>query len=398
MPGVLREVEGYLLHPAVLDACLQVFAVSFCGGGELTIKGGVYLPIALERLRFAGSSSTQLWAHARLQSGVDTSHDTIKADFLVFDDAGRLVAELTGLLLRRVGRNVLNRATEQRFSDCLYEPQWRPQARQPVLELGSVAGPGKWLIFVDRCGIGKRLAELMTEQGQSCVLVLPGTIYEDLGRLLHESLGADECCRGIVHLWGLDINHEEEMRVSTLKEAQAVGCGSVLNLIQAVARASWSRSPRLWLVTRGAQAVGSQPGPVAVGQAPLWGLGRVIRLEHPELAAVQVDLDPAASAEGVEGLLEEILAPDGEDEVAYREGQRHVGRLVRSRSRTLMAGEQLPLPVEQPYRLAISTRGILEKLVLELVRRRAPGPGEVEIRVRATGVNFRDGLNALGLY
>ncbi len=398
MPGVLPEVEGYLLHPALLDACLQVFAAIFCGGGELTIKGGVYLPIALERLRFAGSSSTQLWAHARLQSGVDTSHDTLKADFLVFDDAGRLVAELTGLLLRRVGRNVLNRATEQRFSDCLYEPQWRPQARQPVLELGSVAGPGKWLIFVDRCGIGKRLAELMTEQGQSCVLVLPGTIYEDLGRLLHESLGADECCRGIVHLWGLDINHEEEMRVSTLKEAQAVGCGSVLNLIQAVARASWSRSPRLWLVTRGAQAVGSQPGPVAVGQAPLWGLGRVIRLEHPELACVQVDLDPAASAEGVEVLLEEILAPDGEDEVGYREGQRHVARLVRSRSRTLMAGEQLPLPGEQPYRLAISTRGILENLVLEPVRRRAPGPGEVEIRVRATGVNFRDVLNALGLY
>src|SRR5260370_42231659 len=109
MPGVLREVEGYLLHPALLDACLQVFAAIFCGGGELTIKGGVYLPIALERLRFAGSSSTQLWAHARLQSGADTSHDTLKADFLVFDDAGRLVAELTGLLLRRGGRNGLNR-------------------------------------------------------------------------------------------------------------------------------------------------------------------------------------------------------------------------------------------------------------------------------------------------
>ena len=79
-----------------------------------------------------------------------------------------------------------------------------------------------------------------------------------------------------MHLWGLDSNHEEEMRVSSLKQAQAVGCGSVLNLIQAVAKAGWSRSPRLWLVTRGAQAVGSQPGPVAVGQAPLWGLGRVI--------------------------------------------------------------------------------------------------------------------------
>ena len=30
--------------------------------------------------------------------------------------------------------------------------------------------------------------------------------------------------------------------------------------------------------------------------------------------------------------------------------------------------------------------------------RRAPGPGEVEVRVRATGLNFRDVLNAMGLY
>src|SRR5260370_3819024 len=98
MPGVLPEVEGYLLHPALLDACLQVFAAIFCGGGELTIKGGVYLPIALESLRFAGSSSTQVRAHARLKSGADTSHDTLNAAFLVADVAGRYVPPLPALL------------------------------------------------------------------------------------------------------------------------------------------------------------------------------------------------------------------------------------------------------------------------------------------------------------
>jgi len=121
-------------------------------------------------------------------------------------------------------------------------------------------------------------------------------------------------------------------------------------------------------------------------------------LEHPELGCVRVDLDPAGGDEGVKVLLEEILAPDEEDQVAYRGGQRHVVRLVRRRSRNPMLGEQLPAPKEQPYHLVISTRGILENLVLEPARRRAPGPGEVEIQVWATGVNFRDVLNALGLY
>ncbi len=412
-PDVLSGVEGYLLHPALLDSCLQVFAAIFFNGNELAMKEGVYLPIGLERLQFAGPSSARLWGHARLQSGVDTSQDTLKADFSLLDEEGRLVAELTGLLMKRVGRNVLSLAREQRFSDWLYELRWRPQARQSVLELGSDAGPGNWLIFADRFGICERLAELMRERGESCISVLAGTVYErmsdeawridanhveDFDRLLHESLDMAEGCRGIVHLWGLDSNLEEEMSVSSLKEAQAVGCGSALHLIQAVAKASWSRSPRLWLVTRGAQAVGSQPGRTAIGQAPLLGLGAVISSEHPEVACVRVDLDPAAGLEGAKVLLEEILAPDDEDQVAYREGQRHVVRLVRSRSRNAMVAEQLPVPEEQPYHLSISTRGILENLVLEPTTRRAPGPGEVEIRVQATGVNFRDVLNALGLY
>jgi len=388
-PDALPGVEGYLLHPALLDACLQVFAAILFKTGELTTEQGVWLPIGLESLRFVSPSTPRLWGHARLRSGLDISQDSLKADFCLLDDAGGLVAELTGLLLKRAGRNVLSRARQPRLGHWLYEPQWRSRARQLVLESGSGRSSGKWLIFTDRGGIGERLIELMTERGQTCISVLAGTPYEDFERLFHETTG--EGCGGIVHLWGLDSNVDEEMSLSSLQEAQAVGCGSVLNVIQAVAKAGWSRSPRLWLVTKGAQAVGPQPGAVAVGQAPLLGLGRVISLEHPELACVRVDLDPAAGAEGIEVLLDEILTADDEDEVAYRGGQRHVARLVRGGSRTSIVEEQ-------QYQLVISRRGVLENLVLEPAKRRAPGPGEVQIRVRATGLNFRDVLNALGLY
>lgn len=413
LPDALSGIEGYLLHPSLLDACLQVFAALFFDGHELTMRNGVYLPIGLERLWFAGSSSTRLWGHARLQSGIELSQDTLKADFWLLDEGGRLVAELAGLLLKRVGRNALNLATEQRFSDWLYELRWRPQARQSVFELGSGAEAREWLIFADQCGIGERLAELMRDRGENCILVFAGTVYERIShgawridpnhvehfdRLLHESLGMADGCRGIVHLWGLDGNLDEEMSVSSLKQSQTMSCGSVLHLIQVAAKAGWSRSPRLWLVTRGAQAVGAQSGRTAIGQAPLWGLSGVIRSEHPELVCVTVDLDPAAGTEGIKALLEEILAPDEEDQVAYRGGQRHVARLVRSRSRNPMVAEQLLVPKGQPYHLAISKRGILENLVLEPARRHAPGPGEVEIQIQATGVNFRDVLNALGLY
>ncbi|MEO1132297.1 MAG: type I polyketide synthase, partial [Cyanobacteria bacterium J06639_1] len=49
------------------------------------------------------------------------------------------------------------------------------------------------------------------------------------------------------------------------------------------------------------------------------------------------------------------------------------------------------------YQLRISDFGILENLMLMPQERQAPAPGEVEIAVRAVGLNFRDVLNALGM-
>jgi len=66
-----------------------------------------------------------------------------------------------------------------------------------------------------------------------------------------------------------------------------------------------------------------------VTQAPLWGLGRVIALEHPESWGGLVDLAAEHSPDyAAAALLGELLAPDGEDQVAFREGERRVARLV----------------------------------------------------------------------
>ena len=64
--------------------------------------------------------------------------------------------------------------------------------------------------------------------------------------------------------------------------------------LQAVLKSEWRASPRLWLVTRGGQSVATdRPARVSVDQAALWGAGRVIAEEHPDLWGGLVDLDPA---------------------------------------------------------------------------------------------------------
>ncbi len=58
----------------------------------------------------------------------------------------------------------------------------------------------------------------------------------------------------------------------------------------------------------------------------------------------------------------------------------------------------LDVPVDHAFELIIPTPGVIDNLKLHTVERRAPQKDEVEIRVRATGLNFRDVLYALGMF
>src|SRR5262249_406460 len=113
-------------------------------------------------------------------------------------------------------------------------------------------------------------------------------------------------CRGIIHLWSLDA-------ARTLEDAQAAGPQSVLSLIRQMSDRSWQIPPRLWLVTRGAQFVNDETQGLSPAQATMWGLGRVIREEHPEFWGGLIDISPTdTSEESAKHLYAEISSPSGE--------------------------------------------------------------------------------------
>ncbi|MCC5601565.1 type I polyketide synthase [Nostoc favosum] len=232
------------------------------------------------------------------------------------------------------------------LSDSLYEVQWQPQERLSVPPV-SVNQPGKWLIFADRAGVGQTLAELLRSRGEKYVMIYPGEAYEilegghrkinpanpqDCQRLLQETLGNNGLsCRGIVHLWSLDAAMDDQITPSSLEKAQLLGCGSVLHLVQELVKQSKSALTRIWLITSGTQAVETKPVSLAVAQAPLWGMGRAIALEHSEVWGGLIDLDPSISSDRQAlSLLTEIWQPDGEDQLTLRGEKRYVARLVRS--------------------------------------------------------------------
>jgi NAD(P)-dependent dehydrogenase (short-subunit alcohol dehydrogenase family)/acyl carrier protein len=134
-----------------------------------------------------------------------------------------------------------------------------------------------------------------------------------------------------VHLLGLDVPAPSALSPEALEQAQRSSCAPVLHLVQSLSRSGKFDAYQLWIVTRGAVAAGAEPAPVSIAASTLWGLGRVIALEHPEAWGGLLDLAAEETADDAATVLAEIAGASGEDHIALRAGRRYVGRLVRGR-------------------------------------------------------------------
>ena len=427
--AVVADGDRYLLHPALLDACLHAASTamqSLPGPAD----DRIYLPIGLDRYRRLASPQGPLLSHARVR-GPAVRGELVVLDLRISTADGTPVALLSGLRCRRVGRDAFRQRLEAKAAEMLYETVWQERAvTAPV----AATAAGSWLILDDGTGRGAALAREIRRRDGTAMLVAPAAAdgqhdgaaemrtdalsvaasdapvadpiaapgddggarrlviraerQDDYRRLLAHA-GQGPALKGIVDLWPLRL---QPLSAQDLPgRQQRDGSAALLLLLQALADGGAAAAAPLWVVTQGAQNVDGSSD-ICLEQAPVSGLAKVAAVEHPEFRVVQVDLDPQVIRNEAASLLDELLAGDGEPQVAFRKGSRYVARLARKR----------PAPARdidcEPMRLAIETRGTLENLAVCPMTRRPPNPGEVEIRVRASGLNFRDVLSALGMY
>jgi acyl transferase domain-containing protein len=388
-PGDSDRAAGYQIHPGLLDCAFQLLGAALPGAGT-----GIdaYAPMTVRRLRLRDRVDHGAWYLASITS---LERDFAVGDILLVDAEGRVVMEVEGLRLRRVPRDWLARLVAGPVQDWTYQLAWQKQPAEIDTLDGASTERGRWLMFDSRDGLGAALAPRLELKAQSCQVVVPGDA-ESRRSAVHEYLSDHSApARGIIYLTALDIDGQSGSMDPDFDAARSCGWGGVLDVVQAISESHAAQPPRLWLVTRNAQPVGESAQPLSLAQSPLWGLGRVIASEHPELACTRVDLDHERPADELDQLTEAIWFADGEDQIAFRGGERWVARLCPARGG--VAGE-LKVPQGQPYRLEIISRGQLDQVELRPVPRVPPEAGQVEIQVRATGLNFRDVLNVLDLY
>ncbi len=218
-----------------------------------------------------------------------------------------------------------------------------------------------WIIFSDRDGVGEKLKNLLEKRGDRCFMVFIGETYKqketgswelnpsnpgDFERFCQEvKITVGESLR-IIHLWSLETTPSQQLTQSALESAQKYSCGSVLHLVQAMEKHWNLNSSQLWLITKGSQSVLPHAEEVAIAQTPLWGLGKVISLEHPQLWGGLIDLDKESSTNETEILLQLVEEDEQEDRLAIRHGEIYVARLER---KLLAETQQLSLSESGSY-------------------------------------------------
>jgi hybrid polyketide synthase/nonribosomal peptide synthetase FtdB len=278
---LLHESDRYQLHPAILDAAMQVLAATSVA--ERGPGNDSYVPVGCRRLRLyrRPASHESLWSHVVLDPGAIPGATDVAASVRLLDDSGRTVAALTGLRLARIGAPVAPLR-----DTWLYRVRWR-QTDWPAGQTGS----NRWLILGDSKGGGlaAALARQLEAHGQHCAVDQELTSPAPLDHVIY------------------------------------IASGDPASLLRVVQRGA----ARLWIVTRGTQPVLAGE-PTNVAGAPVWGLGRTIGFELPELKCTLVDLDPALDASHAAALLfRQLGVNDAEDQVALRGDRRWVPRLAR---------------------------------------------------------------------
>jgi len=278
--------------------------------------------------------------------------------------------------------------------------------RSAALELARDVGSRSMIVVADATADSHVLADLLQSRLAGTGRVVPlrssegAQVARGTRRVRVVDLRESEAAAGAIADLGADAAITDVVFVAADRAAPADPVAALsrksiamINLAQAMAGAG---TVRLWIVCTGALSGivdGGAPNPTQTG---LWAAARVVQNEFPAVEVRSLDVDPSLAMDVAASRVSDVIAHiPAERELRLNATGRVALRVLRggvlSETDNAQAGTEMGLC------LAIDRAGQADGFVWRPAPRRTPRPDEVEIRVEATGLNFRDVMWSLGL-
>ncbi len=380
LPGPLRsQYRTYAVHPVLLDACFQ----SVAAHPSVRNIGGLLLPLGVRRMRAYSPVRNARYCYTT----VTECGSGVEADLDVLDEHGTVVLAIRGL---QMGTGASPSCERDRvLGERLLTIEWQ----QHELPETSHAEPGTWLLISTSDAtdmLATDLTDALKVHDAQCTTMswTQKADHEAHAARLRDQLETGGFSGVVVLTSPQNGNPGAE---SPVRGGEYVK--HVVRIAREIPEIA-AQTPRLYVLTRNAQTVLADDSP-NLEQGGLRGLLRVIGTEHPHLKVTQVDLDEHT---GTEAVARQLLLASEEDETAWRNDEWYAARLTPD---PLRPEERQTTVVDHEHngmRLQIRTPGDLETLEFAAFDRVPPGPGQIEVEVTASSINFADVLVSFGRY
>ena len=323
---IQAETESYVVHPSILDACLQSCFVPL--GSSLTDNKSI-VPVGFKRIILNGVPSTyQLYCH-------------VTADVTEFGRFDVTLMSPSGdVLLKMTDFRVAELTSSPRqlvFNELAYEVQWNeaelPKLRENTPHLTCI-------VLKDSSDFSDNVVTRLQAFKVNVITVnLPNfgcfdTEAENAIETVFAAIPQTNSSKlKIVNFWPVETSLLTD-NFDVIEQAQRLAFNSSVFLLKLLIQKDLTEA-RLFLVTECSQLMNACNKPCTSKTIPwgstVWGLRRTANLEEVDLRVTSVDLCKTDLRQ-VDLLVDEILSNSTEEEVAFRDGKRFMNRLVRSES------------------------------------------------------------------
>ncbi|MCC3326467.1 type I polyketide synthase [Nocardia abscessus] len=275
-----------------LDAILSIAAVAATDSRTLKMAASI------QDIVLAGQPPRTTFIEGTFRRGLT---DTI--DVTITAISGEALGHLGGIEYRSPDAD----ADVDAVSGLLHSIDWRP-----------IQSPG-------RQRRDRRSPDRLITVGRPLAWTQPGGAMTTDHVETASSLPADLDDRAVVL-----VHPENDQAIGPAEQAKRAAW-ALIEAVQVIAARSLVKNPRIWAITRGVRRIEHTE---SLASAPLWGIGRVMANEHPQLWGGIVDLPAHDQPEDLRRLVELLAVQPSDDVISIEAGTCHTARLVPARPTT----------------------------------------------------------------
>jgi polyketide synthase PksN len=348
-----NDFKEYYIHPSLMDSSVNIAVQG--------VSEGFYLPLSYKDLKIYGHMPAKVYSYLKRKTKDKENTETITFDISLMDETGNIFLEIEEYTIKKVHPDDVRHAQDIGQELHYYEMAWVEQDIEPAAVKKI---QGTVLLLKGTGEICEEVSRELSHNGTKLIEVSLGTRFRKVSDNQYFVSGSQEdyvalseelksnVPETVIHM--LTVADRDVSGMDSLQESQQNGVYSLFNLVRVFINNKVSDHAKFFVVSDYVNEVNGKENVLKPYNATIFGLGKVIGQEYPDMVCRCLDIDEYTTARNI---LSEITSDRVETVTAFRNGKRYVEEFGRIESERCVS-EHLQLVKGGCYIITGGTGGI----------------------------------------